>query len=127
MCACTPRPSLHGVQTAVVVGTASQPGGAHIHTDRDHRIKVQFHWQRGGNASHRLSHSTGDDNAPASDASGTWVRVAQSVAGANWGAVFTPRLGQEVLVQFVAGDIDRPVVVGVVYNGQGSADAQVRH
>jgi type VI secretion system secreted protein VgrG len=119
-----PRPTLQGVQTAIVVGTAGQP----MHTDRDHRIKVQFHWQRGGNASHRLSHPAagGDDsdNAPASDASGTWVRVAQSVAGANWGAVFTPRLGQEVLVQFVAGDVDRPVVVGVVYNGQGSADAQ---
>jgi type VI secretion system secreted protein VgrG len=115
-----PRSTVQGVQTAVVVGTAALP----IHTDRDHRIKVQFHWQRGGNASHRLSHASNDDNAPASDASGTWVRVAQSVAGANWGAVFTPRLGQEVLVQFVAGDVDRPVVVGVVYNGQGSADAQ---
>jgi type VI secretion system secreted protein VgrG len=112
------RPTIHGVQTAVVVGA-----GAPVHTDRDHRIKIQFHWQRGGNASHRLPHPA-DDNAPASDASGTWVRVAQTVAGANWGAVFTPRLGQEVLVQFVAGDIDRPVVVGVVYNGQGQADAQ---
>ena len=115
-----PSPNLHGVQTAIVVGISGQP----IHTDRDHRIKVQFHWQRGGNASHRLNHPSGDDNAPASDASGTWVRVAQTVAGANWGAVFTPRLGQEVLVQFVAGDVDRPVVVGVVYNGQCSADAQ---
>ena len=114
------RPTVHGVQTAVVVGTAGLP----IQTDRDHRIKVQFHWQRGSSASHRLGHTSADDNAPASDASGSWVRVAQSVAGANWGAVFTPRLGQEVLVQFVAGDIDRPVVVGVVYNGQGSPDAQ---
>ena len=113
-----PRPTLHGVQTAVVVGVA-----APVHTDRDHRIKVQFHWQRGGHASHRLPHPA-DDNAPATDASGTWVRVAQSVAGDNWGEVFTPRLGQEVLVRFVGGDVDRPVVVGVVYNGQGSADAQ---
>ena len=85
---------------------------------------MQFHWQRGGNAGHRLSHSSATDNAPANESSGTWVRVAQSVAGANWGAVFTPRLGQEVLVQFIAGDIDRPVVVGAVYNGRGSADAQ---
>jgi len=113
------RPSVHGVQTAIVVGTVGQP----VHTDRDHRIKIQFHWQRGANASHRLDHPAGD-NAPASDASGTWVRVAQSVAGANWGAVFTPRLGQEVLVQFINGDIDRPVVIGAAYNGQGSADAQ---
>jgi type VI secretion system secreted protein VgrG len=114
-----PRPSVHGVQTAIVVG-AGEP----THTDRDHRIKVQFHWQRGANASHRRNHTANDNNAPASEASGTWVRVAQSVAGANWGAVFTPRLGQEVLVQFVAGDIDRPVVVGAVYNGQGTANAQ---
>jgi type VI secretion system secreted protein VgrG len=113
-----PRPSIEGVQTAIVVGL-TEP----VHTDRDHRIKVQFHWQRGGNAGHRLEHPA-DDNAPASDASGTWVRVAQTVAGANWGAVFTPRLGQEVLVQFVAGDIDRPVVVGAVYNGRGVEDAQ---
>lgn len=112
------RPTIHGAQTAIVVGL-----GEPVHTDRDHRIKVQFHWQRGANASHRLDHP-GGDNAPASDASGTWVRVAQSVAGANWGAVFTPRLGQEVLVQFIAGDIDRPVVVGALYNGQGSVDAQ---
>ena len=114
-----PRPSVQGVQTAIVVGL----GGAPIHTDRDQRIKLQFHWQRGANASHRIPHPAGD-NAAASDASGTWVRVAQTVAGANWGAVFTPRLGQEVLVQFIAGDIDRPVVIGAAYNGQGSADAQ---
>jgi type VI secretion system secreted protein VgrG len=123
---------VHGAQTAIVVGL-----GAPVHTDRDHRIKLQFHWQRGSNSSHRLTPSPAGagegrgegggapaDNAPASDASGTWVRVAQSVAGANWGAVFTPRLGQEVLVEFLAGDIDRPLVVGSLYNGQGRADAQ---
>ena len=114
-----PHPTSHGAQTAIVVGL-----GEPIHTDRDHRIKVQFHWQRGANASHRLAHPDETDNAPASDASGTWVRVGQSVAGANWGAVFTPRLGQEVLVQFMQGDIDRPVVIGALYNGQGHVDAQ---
>jgi type VI secretion system secreted protein VgrG len=112
------RPTVHGVQTAIVVGL-----GEPVHTDRDHRIKVQFHWQRGGNASHRLQHPTGD-NAPASDASGTWVRVGESVAGDNWGSHFIPRLGQEVVVAFVAGDIDRPVVVGAVYNGEGQRNAQ---
>ncbi len=112
------RPTITGVQTALVVGL-----GEPLHTDRDHRIKLQFHWQRGSRSSHRLDHPGGDD-APASDASGTWVRVAESVAGANWGANFTPRLGQEVVVEFVAGDIDRPVVIGVVYNGQGLPDAQ---
>ena len=115
-----PRPTVHGAQTAIVVGVAGDP----VHTDRDHRVKVQFHWQRGGRASHRLGRGDGDDNAPASEASGTWVRVAAAVAGANWGSVFTPRLGQEVLVQFVAGDIDRAVVTGSLYNGQGSVDAQ---
>ncbi len=117
-----PKPTVQGTQTALVVGLDGP-----IHTDRDGRIKVQFHWQRGAQSSHRLSHtSTADesDNAPASDASGTWVRVGQSWAGANWGGAFTPRLGQEVIVAFVEGDIDRPVVIGSAYNGQGTADAQ---
>ncbi|MDX9844166.1 MAG: type VI secretion system tip protein TssI/VgrG [Aquabacterium sp.] len=114
-----PRPTAWGTQTALVVGL-----DAPIHTDRDARIKLQFHWQRGAQASHRLS-APMDDNAPASDASGTWVRVAQSSwAGANWGGVFIPRLGQEVLVEFVDGDIDRPVIVGATYNGEGQPDAQ---
>jgi type VI secretion system secreted protein VgrG len=114
------RPTVWGTQTALVVGLDDAP----IHTDRDARIKLQFHWQRGAQASHRLSAPL-DDNAPASDASGTWVRVAQSSwAGANWGGVFIPRLGQEVLVEFVDGDIDRPVIVGATYNGEGQPDAQ---
>jgi len=112
------RPSITGVQTAIVVG-----GGEPVLTDRDHRIKLQFHWQRGGGSSLRLNHPT-DDNAPANEGSGTWVRVAERVAGANWGANFTPRVGQEVLVSFLNGDIDRPVVVGCVYNGKGQDDAQ---
>lgn len=114
-----PRPAVHGAQTAVVV-SAGEP----IHTDRDHRVKVQFHWQRGGQSSHRLSDDAGYDNAPANDQAGTWVRVATALAGANWGSVFTPRAGQEVVVEFLDGDIDRPVVVGSVYNGQGQANAQ---
>ena len=113
-----PRPTITGVQTALVVGL-----GEPVHTDRDQRIKVQFHWQRGA-GSHRLEHPTGDDNAPTSDASGTWVRVATPVAGQNWGSAFTALLGQEVLVAFVGGDIDRPVVVGSLYNGQGQQEAQ---
>jgi len=112
------KPTAWGTQTALVVGL-----GGPIHTDRDGRIKVQFHWQRGDKASHRQAHPAGS-NAPASDASGTWVRVAQDWAGPNWGGVFTPRLGQEVVVAFVEGDIDRPVVIGTAYNGQGSDNAQ---
>lgn len=114
-----PRPTITGVQTALVVGL-----GEPVHTDRDQRVKVQFHWQRGGAGSHRLDHPTGDDNAPTNDASGTWVRVGTPIAGQNWGSAFTPRLGQEVLVSFVGGDIDRPVVIGSLYNGQGQQDAQ---
>ncbi len=113
------KPLVTGTQTAIVVGT-----GEPLHTDRDGRIKVQFHWQRGAQASHRLSTPAGDCNAPASQASGTWVRVAQDWAGQNWGGVFVPRLGQEVVLAFLDGDIDRPVVIGAAYNGQGQANGQ---
>ncbi|MGW8391055.1 type VI secretion system Vgr family protein [Pseudoduganella sp. HUAS MS19] len=119
------RPTVQGQQTAIVVG----PSGAPIHTDRDHRVKVQFHWQRGDNSHSRLAPSlqAGDTGAPADDSAGTWVRVATPlapVAGANWGSNALPRVGQEVLVDFLEGDIDRPVVIGALYNGDGQADAQ---
>jgi type VI secretion system VgrG family protein len=124
-----PRPTIRGQQTAIVVG----PPGAVIHTDRDHRIKVQFHWQRNAGDSD-LSHSRlqhpapgGQTGAPADDRAGTWVRIATPlapVAGANWGAVAVPRVGSEVLVDFLDGDIDRPVVIGSLYNGKGQPDAQ---
>jgi type VI secretion system VgrG family protein len=124
-----PRPTVNGQQTAIVVG----PAGAVVHTDRDHRIKVQFHWQRGaGNndLSHsRLNHPApgGHTGAPADDRSGTWVRIATPlapIAGANWGSVAVPRVGSEVLVDFLNGDIDRPVVIASLYNGRGQDDAQ---
>jgi type VI secretion system secreted protein VgrG len=124
-----PRPTAVGQQTAIVVG----PPGAVIHTDRDHRIKVQFHWQRNA-GSKDLSHSRldhpapeGQAGAPADDRSGTWVRIATSLAptaGANWGAVAVPRVGSEVLIDFIDGNIDRPVVIGSLYNGKGQADTQ---
>ena len=120
-----PRPTVNGQQTAVVVG----PAGAVIHTDRDHRIKVQFHWQRGDAGHSRLSHPRPDGHtgAPGDDQAGTWVRVAAPlapVAGANWGGNAVPRVGQEVLVDFLDGNIDRPVVIGTVYNGKGQDNAQ---
>ena len=119
------RPAVHGQQTAIVVG----PPGAMVHTDRDHRIKLQFHWQRGDASHSRLSHPAPDGHvgAPANDTGGTWVRVATAlapIAGANWGSNAIPRVGQEVLVDFIEGDIDRPVVIGSLYNGKGQADAQ---
>jgi len=120
-----PRPTVNGQQTAVVVG----PPGAVIHTDRDHRIKVQFHWQRGDAGHSRLAHPSPDGHtgAPGDDQAGTWVRVATPlapVAGANWGGNAVPRVGQEVLVDFLDGNIDRPVVIGTVYNGKGQDNAQ---
>ncbi|NMM37732.1 MAG: type VI secretion system tip protein VgrG [Glaciimonas sp.] len=127
-----PKPTVTGQQSAIVVG----PAGHMIHTDRDHRIKVQFHWQRnaeGQNGSHsRLSHPhpEGHTGAPSNAQSGTWVRVMAGIvpiAGANWGGHAVPRIGQEVLIDFIEGDIDRPIVIGTLYNGQGQADAQVNH
>jgi uncharacterized protein (DUF2345 family) len=120
-----PRPTIRGQQTAIVVG----PAGAVIHTDRDHRIKVQFHWQRGVDSHNRLSHPHpgGHAGAPGDDSAGTWVRVATPLApsaGANWGSHALPRVGQEVLVDFLDGNVDRPVVIGALYNGSGAADAQ---
>lgn len=117
-----PSPTVGGQQTAIVVG----PPGAVIHTDRDHRVKVQFHWQRGANSHGRVSHPypEGHTGAPGDDTAGTWVRVATPVAGANWGSNMLPRVGQEVLIDFLDGDIDRPVVIGSLYNGRGQLGAQ---
>ncbi|WP_428828240.1 type VI secretion system Vgr family protein [Azonexus sp. IMCC34842] len=113
------RPTGNGTLTAIVVGS-----GQPTHTDRDGRVRVQFPWQRGGQSAARQEHPTGADNAPASDTLGVWLRVMAPVAGSNWGGHLTPRPGQEVVVAFQNGNIDRPVIVGSVYNGQGSADAQ---
>jgi type VI secretion system secreted protein VgrG len=94
----TPKPQIPGVQTAIVTG----PSGEEIYTDQYGRVKVQFHWDRlGGN----------DEN------SSCWVRVSQNWAGKKWGGVFLPRIGQEVIVEFVEGDPDRPIITGRVYNG----------
>ena len=71
-----------------------------------------------------MAHPSEADNAPANERAGTWVRVATPLAGANWGGVFIPRIGQEVLVAFMEGDIDRPVIIGALYNGRGQDNAQ---
>ena len=94
----TPRPTVHGVQTAIVVGA----GGEEIHTDQYGRVKVLFHWDRYGQA---------DQN------SSCWIRVSQEWAGKKWGAIHLPRIGQEVIVEFLEGDPDRPIITGRVYNG----------
>ena len=96
----TPVPRVAGPQTAVVVG----PDGDEILTDKYGRVKVQFHWEQlaPSGAGERLNRC--------------WVRVAQSWANKRWGAMHLPRIGQEVLVEFIEGDPDRPVITGAVYN-----------
>jgi len=92
------KPRVHGVQLATVVGPRDQE----IHTDPMGRIRVRFHWDR---------------QSPAEELASCWIRVAQSLAGPGYGAVFIPRVGMEVLVQFLDGDPDQPLVCGTVYNG----------
>ncbi|MEO9384253.1 type VI secretion system Vgr family protein [Chromobacterium phragmitis] len=99
------KPTSLGVQTATVVG----PSSDEVHTDQHGRIKVQFHWQRP--EEHAAFGANNDDK------SSCWLRVVMPSAGAGWGHQFIPRIGQEVLVDFIEGDIDRPVVTGVLYNG----------
>jgi type VI secretion system secreted protein VgrG len=95
----TPKPIVQGPQTAVVVG----PSGDEIYTDKYGRIKVQFHWDRYGKS---------DEN------SSCWMRVAHHWAGKNWGMVAIPRMGQEVIVDFLEGDPDHPFISGCVYNAE---------
>jgi type VI secretion system secreted protein VgrG len=106
----TPRPVVHGVQTATVTATPEAPGDE-IATDFHGRVLVRFHWDR--------PELRGD--AQQSQPSSCWVRVAQSWAGAGWGTTFVPRVGMEVVVQFVDGDPDRPLAVGCVYNRENTA------
>ena len=93
----TGKPVIHGPQTARVVGKS----GEEIWTDEYGRVKLQFHWDRDGQS---------DENASC------WVRVGQIWGGTNWGGIHIPRIGQEVIVEFLEGDPDRPIVTGRVYN-----------
>jgi type VI secretion system secreted protein VgrG len=112
----TPRPVISGGQTAVVVG----PSGQDVFTDKYGRVKVQFYWDR-----HGTNQLSGEDGKPlqalqywpeAGTSTSCWLRVAQNWAGSGWGALQLPRVGQEVLVTFLGGDPDQPVVVGSLYN-----------
>ncbi|HWQ33705.1 MAG TPA: type VI secretion system tip protein TssI/VgrG [Blastocatellia bacterium] len=95
----TPVPLMQGTQTAIVVG----PAGEEIYTDKYGRVKVQFHWDREGKR---------DEN------SSCWIRVSQPWAGKGWGGISIPRIGQEVIVDFIEGDPDRPIITGRVYNAE---------
>lgn len=94
----TPRPVVQGVQTAIVVG----PGGEEIYTDPHGRVKVQFHWDRLGQRNQNSS---------------CWIRVSQAWAGEGYGFIAIPRIGHEVVVSFLEGDPDRPLITGRVYHG----------
>ncbi|MCJ7627040.1 MAG: type VI secretion system tip protein VgrG, partial [Longimicrobiales bacterium] len=95
----TPKPVVQGSQTAMVVG----PSGEEIFTEKNGQVKVQFHWDRVGKRDEKSS---------------CWVRVSHPWAGKGWGAVSIPRIGQEVIVDFLEGDPDRPIVTGRVYNAE---------
>jgi type VI secretion system secreted protein VgrG len=95
------KPRVSGLQTAIVTG----PPGEEVHCDEHGRIKILPHWDR-------LS--------PRDDTSSWWVRVTQAFAGPGWGSFFLPRIGMEVVIDFLDGDPDRPLVVGCVYNGSNS-------
>ncbi|MBK1694018.1 type VI secretion protein ImpA [Chromatium weissei] len=94
----TQKPTVQGSQTAIVVGKS----GEEIWTDKHGRVKVQFHWDRYGESN---------------ETSSCWIRVAQIWAGKGWGGIMIPRIGQEVIVDFLEGDPDQPIITGRVYNG----------
>jgi type VI secretion system secreted protein VgrG len=96
-----PKPRAMGPETAIVTG----PSGEEIHVDEHGRIKVQFHWE---------------EEPTYDDTSSCWVRVRQQWSGPGWGFQFIPRIGQEVLVEFLGGNPDRPLVTGTVYNGDNA-------
>jgi type VI secretion system secreted protein VgrG len=93
----TPVPVVQGCQTGVVVG----PSGEEIFTDKYGRVKVQFHWDREGKKNENSS---------------CWMRVSYPWAGKSWGGIHIPRIGQEVIVDFIEGDPDRPIITGRTYN-----------
>lgn len=93
------KPRVYGPMTATVTGPPSEE----VHTDEHGRVKVIFPWDR---------------SSPRDDTSSWWVRVAQSWAGPGWGSVWLPRIGMEVVVEFLDGDPDRPLITGCVYNGR---------
>ncbi|MGQ4660630.1 type VI secretion system tip protein TssI/VgrG [Lysobacter sp. F6437] len=114
-----PKATAPGLQTARVVGLPD----ATVTSSRDHQVRIQFAWQRGvapnpGGLTDTGSTANPHGHAPGDDTSGTWVRVAEWQAGPNWGSHALPRIGSEVLVEFLHGDIDQPLIVGQLYNGE---------
>ena len=114
---CRPKPTVGGPLVARVVG---MPGDA-VTSNRDHQVRIQYAWQRGTAPNPGSLDDTGGQHpghAPGDHSSGIWVPVAEALAGPNWGGNFLPRVDSEVLVEFRQGDIDQPVVIGQLYNGE---------
>ncbi len=112
-----PKPTVGGPLVARVVG---MPGDA-VTSNRDHQVRIQYAWQRGTAPNPGSLDDTGGQHpghAPGDHSSGIWVPVAEALAGPNWGGNFLPRVDSEVLVEFRQGDIDQPVVIGQLYNGE---------
>jgi type VI secretion system secreted protein VgrG len=111
----SPRPVVQGPQTAIVVGPKKDDDNPEeIWTDDNGRILVRFHWERLGAAKPADPERADDDKD--NETNPCFVRVASLWAGQQWGIQFTPRIGQEVIVEFLEGDPDRPIVTGAVYN-----------
>ncbi|WP_269792304.1 type VI secretion system Vgr family protein [Stenotrophomonas sp. Iso1] len=126
------RPTVHGPQTARVVGVP----GATVSPNRDHQVRIQFGWQRGPRPNSGGMTDTGSSHsghAPGDHTSGSWVPVVEWLAGPNWGTSFLPRIGSEVLVEFLHGDIDQPRITGQLYNAEvpppfgGGIDEHAHH
>ncbi|NQZ30945.1 MAG: type VI secretion system tip protein VgrG [Oceanospirillaceae bacterium] len=94
----TAKPKIRGTQTAIITG----PAGEELYTDEFGRVKVQFHWDREGQSNEQSS---------------CWIRVSQPSSGAGFGGFFLPRIGEEVIVDFLEGDPDKPMVIGRIYHG----------
>ncbi len=104
----TPRPIIAGPQTAIVVG----PAGEEIYCDAHGRVKAHFHWDREGSADEHAS---------------CWMRVSQAWAGPGFGALYLPRIGQEVVVEFLEGNPDRPIISASLYNGDHPVPVSLPH
>ncbi len=107
----TPKPRTHGPQSAIVVG----PDKSEVWTDEFGRVKVRFNWDR-------IARAKADESKTAGgEADSCWVRVNQAWAGKGFGALFTPRVGQEVVIDFLNGDPDRPLIIGSLYNEKNAS------
>jgi len=113
----TPKARIYGPQTATVVGKEKSDKKL-IYTDKHGRIKVRFHWERDEErkAGDKVTEGPKDETSKSTKNLSCWVRVAQGWAGSKFGSFFLPRVGHEVIVEFLDGDPDRPIVTGSVYN-----------